>query len=93
MLAGSLQQAFEDYQLTYWLCKVCGLKYCKWDNSDDLLPFNTLKEQISNPNKTLPIKASYMKRMTNEPIHPKHARLTRRGVPIFRYSQLKVGYL
>ena len=31
-----------------------------------------------------------MKRMTNEPIHPKHARLTRRGVPIFRYSQLKV---
>lgn len=82
--------ASKDYQLMYWIWKVWGLTQWKCASANDLLSFDALKERLGDPNRSLKVKASTIRTLTSEPIHPRHAKMTKKGKQIYKFSKVKV---
>lgn len=96
------KQATKDYSLMYWIWKLWGLKTCKCKR-DEILPFKKLKldraanraqkttifKESGSDNKKLVIRASTIRALTSEPIHRRNVKMTRRGIPILKFSETK----
>ena len=69
--------------------KFCLLNKLKLDKTSNRAQKTTIIKQIEGEHQKLVIRASTIRALTSEPIHRRNVKLTRRGVPLVKFSETK----